>query len=182
MAKSKLTPVFRLIAREENGYHTLSCKIVYVDADGRIDSGSSWDPGPLDGFGFEVQADKEKHTFYGWEFKGLGFFPSYLKDPVTLDQAKRYVKVLTPLGKKVQKLNEQFGYPRDFADHLTRVAAALKVRLVIEQRLDKPGDDWNRDWSRLDSYRQYDIASAASRIRALEHQWAEQHEAKLSRS
>lgn len=165
-SENKLRPVFWLHPRRDGGYHLLSCKIALVDAEGRVD-GSPYAQHPLKGFGFDVQADKETPAFYGWQWNGVGFHPESGK-PVDLEAAQRYIKVLKPLGPKIAKLNEQFGYPRDFADHLVRVAAALNVTTVIEHKEFEP-------WDRLDGYRQYDMAAAAARIRRLEIEWAEQH-------
>lgn len=81
-------------------------------------------PGPdreLTGFRVTAQIDDHTPEFYGFH---VGFEPEHagLAD---LDQAKRFVRVLTRVERKREALTAEYGYPRNIVQLMTYVASAL---------------------------------------------------------
>lgn len=164
MPKTTETPVFQLFfePRTSGGYSTLDVHVTTLDGS-RVHSNTYH---TLRDFGFKVQMDQDKHTYYAWEWNGPTFIPS---DRVGIDDARRYVKVGTRVKRALDKLYQDLGPAADFAEFLARVAKALKIKQAIEYDRTRGQNSWD-----LQAYKVYTIPDLVYRIRSAEAQWAEQ--------
>lgn len=120
----------RLLVRIESGYNfdpylKLSTEIVYLDGDGQWSTCYGYStPKPLSGYdrlGIRTSADK-----YNPQLSVYGCRPEFMDvHKVDLVDARRMAAILNSIGRKLDKLNAEFGHPQTVTDCIVRFAKAV---------------------------------------------------------
>jgi hypothetical protein len=145
-------------------YLTAQVTVVYV-SDGHIRNPlfSGYDPdgvAALAELHIDAQASKDSEDFY---FSWNAFHYKQVYD-VDLRRAESMVKTLRKVERYMEKKTQTQGYPEDFAEYVTRVAAALGYlsprQSFIAHRVSPQGYGWSYDeqvyeWMNTDELRSY---------------------------
>lgn len=131
MSATEPTPEVRFLLYVERDKHSMdgltitAHPIHFTDVDEvRNITADSWQPNPLADFEVRALADKAE-TFgesYGWSREYRNVFS------VDTERASVMLKQLRAIDRGMDKLEKEFGYAKDFASYLARVASVLKIR------------------------------------------------------